>query len=42
MKKSIQLKKLQKEIDGFEKYEIVDNSPIDREIKKTGVVVYEK
>ena len=34
--------KLQKEIDGFEKYEIVDNSPIDREIKKTGVVVYEK
>lgn len=34
--------KLQKEIDGFEKYEIVDDSPIDREIKKTGVVVYEK
>lgn len=34
--------KLQKEIDGFEKYEIVDNSPIDREIKRTGVVVYEK
>lgn len=34
--------KLQKEIDGFEKYEIVDDSPIDKEIKKTGVVVYEK
>lgn len=34
--------KLKKEIDGFEKYEIVENSPIDREIKETGVVVYEK
>lgn len=34
--------KLQKEIDGFEKYEIIENSPIDKEIKKTGVVVYEK
>lgn len=34
--------KLQKEIDGFEKYEIIDNSEIDREIKKTGVIVYEK
>ncbi len=34
--------KLQKEIDGFEKYEILDNSPIDEEIKRTGVVVYEK
>lgn len=34
--------KLQKEIDGFEKYEIIDNSLIDQEIKKTGVVVYEK
>lgn len=34
--------KLQKEIDGFEKYEILENSPIDREIKETGVVVYEK
>ncbi len=34
--------KLQKEIDGFEKYEIVDDSPIDKEIKRTGVVVYEK
>ena len=33
---------LQKNIDGFEKYEIVDNSLIDKEIKKTGVVVYEK
>lgn len=34
--------KLQKEIDGFEKYEIIENSLIDKEIKKTGVVVYEK
>ena len=34
--------KLQKEVDGFEKYEIITDSPIDREIKKTGVVVYEK
>ena len=32
----------QKEIDGFEKYEIINNSKIDKEIKKTGVVVYEK
>lgn len=31
-----------KDIDGFEKYEIVDESPIDKEIKKTGVIVYEK
>lgn len=34
--------KLQKEIDGFEKYEIIENSLIDKEIKKSGVVVYEK
>ena len=34
--------KLQKEIDGFEKNEIISNSPIDKEIKETGVVVYEK
>lgn len=34
--------KMQKEIDGFEKYEIIENSKIDEEIKKTGVVVYEK
>lgn len=34
--------KMQKEIDGFEKYEIISNSAIDKEIKKTGVVVYEK
>ena len=34
--------KLQKEIDGFEKYEIIENSVIDKEIKETGVVVYEK
>lgn len=31
-----------KEIDGFEKYEIIADSPIDKEIRKTGVVVYEK
>lgn len=34
--------KFQKEIDGFEKYEIIANSKIDKEIKKTGVIVYEK
>ena len=34
--------KFQKDVDGFEKYEIVDDSEIDKEIKKTGVVVYEK
>lgn len=34
--------KLKKEIDGFEKYEIIENSPIDQEIKRTGVVVYER
>ena len=33
---------LQKEVDGFEKYEIIPNSKIDKEIKETGVVVYEK
>lgn len=34
--------KFQKDIDGFEKYEIIDDSEFDKEIKKTGVVVYEK
>jgi predicted nucleotidyltransferase len=34
--------KLQKQVDGFEKYEIIENSLIDKEIKETGVVVYEK
>ena len=34
--------KFQKEVDGFEKYEIIENSLIDKEIKETGVVVYEK
>lgn len=34
--------KLEKEVDGFEKYEIMSNSPIDKEIKETGVIVYEK
>lgn len=34
--------KLQKEIDGFEKYEIINDSPIAKEIKETGVIIYEK
>ena len=34
--------KLQKDVDCFEKYEIIENSLIDKEIKETGVVVYEK
>ena len=32
----------QKQVDAFEKSEIIANSKIDKEIKKTGVVVYEK
>lgn len=32
----------QKEIDAFEQTEIIENSKIDEEIKKTGVIVYEK
>lgn len=31
-----------KNVDAFEKSEIIKNSKIDEEIKKTGVVVYEK
>jgi len=31
-----------KEIDIFEKKSIIENSKIDNEIKRTGVVVYEK
>ena len=31
-----------KDVDAFEKTEIIENSKIDEEIKKTGVVVYEK
>ena len=31
-----------KSVDAFEKSEIIENSKIDKEIKKTGVVVYEK
>ena len=34
--------RMKKNIDGFEKNEIIENSKIDKEIKKTGVVVYEK
>lgn len=31
-----------KDIDVFEKNSIIENSKIDKEIKRTGVVVYEK
>ena len=31
-----------KPIDAFEKSEILENSKIDQEVKKTGVIVYEK
>ena len=31
-----------KQVDAFEKSEIIVNSKIDEEIKRTGVVVYEK
>lgn len=31
-----------KDVDAFEKSEIIKNSKIDKEIKRTGVVVYEK
>lgn len=31
-----------KQVDAFEKSEIIENSKIDKEIQKTGVVVYEK
>ena len=31
-----------KNVDAFEKSEIIENSKVDEEIKKTGVVVYEK
>ncbi len=34
--------KFQKEIDVFEKYEIIENSLIDKEINETGIIVYEK
>lgn len=34
--------KFQKEVDGFEKYEIIENSLIDKEIKETAIVVYQK
>ncbi len=35
-------KNFKKDIDVFEKYDIVENSKIDNEIKKTGIIVYEK
>mgnify|MGYP002858791015 CR=1 FL=1 len=31
-----------KQVDAFEKSEIIQNSKIDKEIQRTGVVVYEK
>ena len=34
--------KFKKEVDGFEKYEIIENSLIDKEIKETGIIVYQK
>ena len=34
--------KFGKNIDAFEKYEIIENSLINKEIRETGVVVYEK
>ena len=34
--------KFQKEVDGFEKYEIIENSLIDKEIKETRNIVYQK
>ena len=34
--------KFEKEIKSFEKSEIIENSKIDNEIKKTGVLVYAK
>lgn len=33
---------LKKPVDAFEKTEIIKNSKIDKEIKSTGVIVYEK
>lgn len=33
---------LEKQVDAFEKSEIIENSKLDEEIKKTGVIVYEK
>ncbi len=35
-------KAFNKQVDAFEKAEIIENSKIDKEIKKTGVIVYEK
>ena len=32
----------QKQVDAFEKSEIIKNFKIDKEIKKTGIVVYER
>ncbi len=34
--------RLDKNVDAFEKAEIIENSKIDEEIKKTGVLVYAK
>lgn len=34
--------KLDKEVDVIEKLEIDENSKIEKEIEKTGIVIYEK
>ena len=31
-----------KDVDAFEKFEIISNSKIDKEIKETGIIIYEK
>lgn len=31
-----------KDVDAFEKSKIIENSRVDKEIKRTGVIVYEK
>ncbi len=33
---------LKKDVDAFEKSEIIENSKLDEEIKRTGVMVYER
>lgn len=35
-------KEFNKNIDAFEKLEIIENSKIDKEVKQTGVIVYER
>lgn len=35
-------KSFKKNVDVFEKYDVIKDSRIDKEVKKTGVIVYEK